>query len=137
MGLWTNLKSDLKFNSDYGDYEIDGGDLLLSKSPLSICKNTIIERYKTNYGDFILNPEYGGGLEDFIGKGISKKLVEDLITRLRYTLTFDDFLTNNELKIIPIILENEVKLFVYLIVDGEDIDLITVNYNEEGITFDK
>lgn len=136
MGIWNNIKSDIKVNSEYGDFEILGGDLVLSKNSKEISKNLIIERFKTNLNDFQLNPTYGANLDEYLGRGISNKLIEEIVTRLRFTLTYDNFFNNSDIEILPIVLDkNSIQIRVYL-VTNEDEALVSVTYNEGEFSFD-
>lgn len=137
MGTWVTVNSDIKIDSNFGDISIKGGDLELNKKKKNILTDVIIERFKTNYNDFILSPDYGADLEKFIGRGIDVKLLEEVKTSLRYSLTYDDFISNNELDLVLIVLNNSLKIYVYIQIDGkEDEAVVIANYTKEGITFD-
>lgn len=135
MSYWNSVKTDLKIDSNYGDFEIVGNDIYMTRSSKEILKHTIIERFKTNLNDFNLNPNYGAHLEDFIGRGIDEKLAEDIVTRFRYSLTYDNYLSNNELEILSVVIEHTIKLYVYISTLSEEIQII-VTYDREGINFD-
>jgi len=136
MGIWNSIKSDIKINSEYGDVEILGGDLVLSKTNKEIAKNVIIERFKTNLNDFQLNPNYGANLDEYLGRGISNKLVEEIVTRLRFTLTYDNYFLNSEIELLPVILDNNgIQIMLYL-ANNENEPMVSVTYNEGEFSFD-
>lgn len=135
MSYWNNVKTDLKIDSNYGDFEIVGNDIYMTRSSKEILKHTVIERFKTNLNDFNLNPNYGASLEDFIGRGIDERLAEDVVTRFRYSLTYDNFLSNNELEILSVVMGNTIKIHTYISTLAEEIQII-VTYDREGINFD-
>ena len=139
MGNWSLYSKDLKMNSLYGDLEINASDIVFNTKKVSILKNTIIERYKTNVGDCILNPDYGSNVEEYIGRGIDSDLLESIRTSFRYSLTFDNFIDNSELQIVPIqISSNTLKIYTYIsTTESDDEIVITTTYNlEEGFSFD-
>ena len=84
MPIWKTSSRDLKVDPLYGDFELDNNDIKLIKKPIDILKDTVIERYKTNIGDFRLNMAYGANLDRYIGQGIDTNLVENIITSFRY-----------------------------------------------------
>lgn len=135
MGLWSTVTSDIKIDSQYGDIEIYGGDLVLTKRNKEILKHTIIDRFKTSFNDYLLFPDYGANLEVFIGRGIDNKLAEDLHTAFRYALTYDNFIENSELEILPIILNNSIKMYTYINTETEDVSIVAT-YDKEGLSFD-
>lgn len=135
MGLWSSVTSDIKIDSQYGDIEIYGGDIILTKKNKEILKHTIIDRFKTSFNDYVLFPNYGANLEVFIGRGIDSKLAEDLKTAFRYALTYDNFIENSELDILPIILGDSIKMYTYITIEEDEI-AIEATYNKEGLSFD-
>ena len=135
MGLWSTVTSDIKIDSQYGDIEIYGGDIILSKRNKEILKHTIIDRFKTSFNDYLLSPDYGANLEVFLGRGIDNKLAEDLHTAFRYSLTYDSFVENSELDIVPLIVNNSIKMYTYVSTAEEDVSIIAT-YNKEGLSFD-
>lgn len=135
MGFWSTLKSDIKIDPLYGDIEITGGDLVLSKKRKEILIHTIIDRYKTSFNDYLLSPNYGANLEVFIGRGIDNRLMEDIQTAFRYSLTYDNFVDSNELEIIVIKIDNTIKIYTYVNTEQEEI-AITTTYSKEGLSFD-
>lgn len=137
MGFWINIETDLKVDPLFGDFEIRGNDIAVNRSNKSILKDTIIERFKTSFNDFILNPNYGANLNRFLGRGISKPLADELVTSFRYSLTYDNYVSNDELDIIPVILDNSIQIYVYIIIDNKEELIQQVFYNSEGLSFDK
>lgn len=135
MGTWSTITTDLKMDSNYGDFEIIGGDIFLNKNKKEILKDVIIERFKTSSNDFILNPEYGADLERYLGKGIDQRLKESLLTSFKYSLTYDGFIDNNELDIVIIQVKNQFNIFVYITINNEQERVIEAIYNKEGISF--
>lgn len=136
MGFWSSVTTDIKINSTYGDIEIVGGDLVLNKNTQQILKDVIIERFKTNSNDFLLYPDYGADLDSYLGKGIDLKLLEDITTSLRYSLTYDNYLNNNEVSVVGLLLNNSIKLYVYVVINEQEVKIVTATYNKEGLSFD-
>lgn len=137
MGFWVNVKTDLKINPLFGDFEINGNDIVINRQSKSILRDTIIERFKTNFNDFVLNPNYGANLERFLGRGISSPLVQEIITSFRYSLTYDNFVSNGELDIVPVVIDNIVRLYVYIIINNKEELILQVFYQDGGLSFDK
>lgn len=136
MSIWNSIKSDIKINSEYGDIEILGGDLVLSKTNKEIAKHVIIERFKTNLNDFQLNPNYGANLEEYLGRGINNKLIEEIVTRLRFILTYDNYFNSSEIELLPVILDkNSIKIMLYLTTSEND-PMVAITYNEGEFSFD-
>lgn len=135
MSLWSSLTTDIKIDSLYGDIEIYGGDIVLSKKRKEILINTVIDRYKTSFNDYLLLPNYGANLDIFIGRGIDNKLIEDIKTTFRYALTYDNFVDNTELEIIAVKIDNTIEIHTYITTDQEEV-AITATYSREGLSFD-
>ena len=136
MGLWSFLKKDFKVDSNFGDFEIENNDLKVTRNAVEIMRDTVIERYKTNFQDFVLNPNYGANLQRFLGSGIDNNLSDSLVASFKYSLTYDGFLALNELRIIPIILGNSIKLFTYISTSSGNLELV-VSVEDGELTVDK
>ena len=133
MAIWNTVKKDIKMNSLYGDMEFKNNDMVMSSRSSEILRHTAIERYKTNLNDFSLNPYYGADIERFIGKGIDSDLISSIVASLRYSLTYDDFIDNRSLEIVPVIInQNDLKLYTYIKSGDSDIE-ITATYNNDGV----
>ena len=130
---WRNSKRDLKIDSQYGDFSIINNDLVCTRSNLDNLKDVVIERYKTNAKDFLLVPTYGANLERFIGKGIDQSLINNVVTNLKYSLTYDKFVSLNELEIIPIILNDKLRLFTYITIGDNKLAVESVYDYKEGV----
>lgn len=132
MSIWDGVSKDIKVDSNYGDIELLNKDIRTTTNTRDICKDTVIERYKTNINDFALNPNYGADLEKNIGKGIDRNLSNSLVASLRYSLTYDNFIDANNLSIIPLIIGNEIKLYTYIKVGTTTLE-ITSSYDGNGV----
>ncbi len=136
MGYWSTINRDIKLDSNYGDFEINGGDLVFVQNKIEILKNVIIERFKTNNNDFKLNPNYGADLERYIGKGVDHKVKESIETSFRYALTYDGLLDSDEIDIVIIQLQNILKIYIYVRVEDEQVRVVEATYNQEEFSFD-
>lgn len=132
MSIWNGISKDIKVDANYGDIELLNNDIRVTNSTKDICKDTVIERYKTNLNDFVLNPNYGADLEKNIGKGIDNNLSSSLVASLRYSLTYDNFIDANNLSIVPLIIGNEIKLYTYIRVGTTTLE-ITSSYDGNGV----
>ena len=130
MPVWKTSTRDLKIDPLDGDFEIENNDLKLVKRPVDILRDTVIERYKTNIGDFKLNMSYGANLDRYIGQGIDTNLIENIVTSFRYCLTYDNFIESSTLDIIPIVMNNDLKLYTYIETGTDKISIET--YYKEG-----
>ena len=131
MPIWKTSTRDIKIDPLYGDIELINNDIKLVRKPIDILRETVIERYKSNLGDFRLNLAYGANLDKNIGKGISTELVNSIITSFRYCLTYDNFIDSNTLEIIPLVFDNTLKLYTYIDVGTERLSIET--YYKEGV----
>ena len=136
MGYWSFLKKEIKVDSNFGDFELENNDLKTTRNPTEVLVDTVIERYKTNYKDFILNPNYGANLQQYLGKGVNHALADSIVTSFKYILTYDNFLSLTEVRITPIILGNSIKLFTYISVANGELELV-VTLEEGELTVDK
>lgn len=132
MTNWYYNESDLTFNADYGDLEIIGNDLSKTNKNINILKNVVRERVKTSFGDFMLDETYGANIAAYLGRGVDNVLKEDIVTSIRYCLTYDGLLNNNEINIVPIIIGHTIKVFIYLLVEGFDSILLASVFNENN-----
>lgn len=133
MAIWNTITKDLKVDSNYGDLELVNNDLKTETRRLFLLKNTIIERYKTNINDFKLNASYGANLDRFIGRGIDNRLVENIITSFKFCLTYDNFIDSTLLEILPVVVNNTVKLYTYINIGNETISIETTYDLTEGV----
>lgn len=136
MSIWKNISSDINIDAAYGDIAIRSKEIVFNKSKRDLLKDVVLERFKTDQYDFIINPEYGADLGRFKGRGIDTRLAEELKTALRYSLTYDDFISSQELDIVPLVLTNTIKLYVYVKIDGVTENIATAVYTSEGLRFD-
>lgn len=132
MSIWNGINKDIRVDANYGDIELINNDINVTNDTMTICKDTIIERYRTNLNDFMLNPEYGADLEKNIGKGIDTRLCNSLVASLRYALTYDNFIDTTQLTIVPLIIMNEIKLYTYVQVGNTTLE-ITSTYDGSGV----
>lgn len=132
MSIWSGINRDIRVDANYGDIEFSNNDVSVTNDTRLICRDTIIERYRTNMNDFALNPEYGADLEKNIGKGIDLKLCNSLVASLRYALTYDNFIDATQLTIVPLIIMNEIKLYTYIQVGSTTLE-ITSTYDGNGV----
>lgn len=130
---WRDNRRDLKIDSQYGDFSITNNDLVCTRNNLDNLKDVVIERYKTNAKDFLLVPTYGANLERFIGKGIDQSLINNIVTNLKYSLTYDKFVNLNELEIIPIILNDKLRLFTYITIGDNKLAVESIYDYKEGV----
>lgn len=121
---WQTVSTDLKIDSNYGDFEIVNNDLVMFRKSKDILRNTVIERYKTNFNDIVIDPYYGANLDKYIGKGISKPLIEQITNSMKVCLTYDGFVEQGDLTIVPIVLDDNVlRVFTYIEVPGGQVSI--------------
>ncbi len=126
MGFWMYVKNDVKTDSSFGDFELNSNDLKMNQNPLEILEDVVKERFKTSLEDFILNPNYGSNIKENLGKGLDMKLADRVIASLKYSLTYDNFLSHTDFNIVPIILKNELKLYTYIHASRNDVTIVSV-----------
>lgn len=134
LSRWSMSNKDLKINSFYGDLDFLDGDLSLTNSNIEILKDVVTERLKTNFNDFILNPTYGANLDGYLGKGIDNALIKELKFSIKRCLTFDGFISSDNLDVLEIELENSLKILLYVSANEGDI-MIETNYDYEQGSF--
>lgn len=132
MSIWNLVSRDILIDSFFGDIELVNNDVVVSTKPKDILKNVVIERYKTNYGDFILDPNSGAGLDKYVGKGLDKNLADNVATQFRYALTYDNFISNEDLEIYTFIINNVLHIQTYIQMNNE---VLTINatFDSEGV----
>ena len=130
---WKTVTKDFLVDSNYGDFEISNNDIVTERNQLVILKNVIIERYKTNFNDFILKPNYGANLDRFIGKGMDKDMIENIVFSLKKSLTYDNFINVNDIEIIPIVLPNMLRIFTYITTPNDTLSIESKYDYSEGV----
>ena len=115
------------------NFEISNNDIVTERNQLVILKNVIIERYKTNFNDFILKPNYGANLDRFIGKGMDKDMIENIVFSLKKSLTYDNFINVNDIEIIPIVLPNMLRIFTYITTPNDTLSIESKYDYSEGV----
>lgn len=70
-------QSTLAFDS-FGDFIIENNDLKVRKDNRQVVLQALTDFLQTNYGDYIFYPLLGKNYDQFIGKGITQQLVQDI-----------------------------------------------------------
>lgn len=68
----------INFHPSYGDIVLKNNDLLMVNNREEDSLQNIIQVLRTNYGDYLLNPNYGADLDRFIGQPVSKTLASTI-----------------------------------------------------------
>lgn len=129
MDIWQLISKDLDFDNSYGDITIVGDQLYIPNSRDRVLKQVVIDRVKSSFGDYPLNPGYGADADSYFGKGISVELVEKLKASMQNSLVSDGFISSSSLEIMSLIKENTVYIRIYLITSENTRVSVAVTYS--------
>ena len=108
VDIGFTMDGDLDLSLLEGGYE----DLSYSSGPDFILQS-VNNRLRTQSPDWYTYPHLGANLEDFIGEPNTRETAESIITNIRYTLTYDRLVSEEDLEVdvIPVNI-NEVVVYV-------------------------
>lgn len=132
MGIlnWKFYKTDIKSN---GDFILDNNDLVLTESSIELMISIVRERYITAQNDLAYMPSYGSDVESLKGRGIDKALLNTIKFRLTHALTFDDFISEQDLTIMCVSRNNRVEIYTGIKYEGQDIQIKSVYFDDGSI----
>ena len=97
---------DIKFNTMFGDFSFKNDIELVYGN--SLKEEYVLDRIKSGYMSYRLNENYGADLDTYIGKGITADLITTIERSINYSLTYDGYISDQDLSII--ILETDTEL---------------------------
>lgn len=132
MNIKNKPKRDIKIAPQYGDIVLKNSNIICNTNYIDILKDAVIERYKTAFGDFPLQPSYGSNISQYRGKGITSKLAESIVALLKYSLTYDELVDQNSLTISYIIITNNIYIRTEINLESDSV-VLDSTYNSEGV----
>lgn len=123
------MSYDIKFDK-YGDIEFFNNDIKLIEGEIDVLYQNVVDRLKTNFGDYKLNINFGANLNSFIGKKNGSEL-ESLISKsIIKSLTYDDYLKPSQVNAIAISEQEKVYVRISIYPDNNSYtvnDEFTIN----------
>ncbi len=113
----TIITKDISFDL-YGDIKFNYGDITLIDDIGDIFYQNAMERIITNFGDIKTLPESGADLNSSIGKTVNNALQKEIENKIIYSLTVDNFLSNNEIEVITVPQDDKIFVRVNLYING-------------------
>lgn len=133
---WSKYNKDISFD-EFGDIDILTGDIATISSKEEILVQNVMDRIKSSQGDYRLFPLIGSGIVKKIGSIASISLENEIENRIRQSLTYDGFLTSQEVKVACLIEGDTAVIGIQLVVPQLSKDVhIPVFFNlTTGVVF--
>lgn len=133
---WSKYNEDISFD-EFGDIDILTGDIATISSKEEILVQNVMDRIKSSQGDYRLFPLIGSGIVKKIGSIASISLENEIENRIRQSLTYDGFLTSQEVKVACLIEGDTAVIGIQLVVPQLSKDVhIPVFFNlTTGVVF--
>lgn len=98
-------KGELIYNNTVQNVDISDNDIL--------TRQIAVNRIKSVTNDWF-NEKIGADIEKYIGLPNNNETVKDILSSIRYTLTFDDFLLDSDIYFIPRLDKTTISIKVFI-----------------------
>lgn len=121
---------DIKFNTMFGDFSFKNDIELVYGN--SLKEEYVLDRIKSGYMSYRLNENYGADLDTYIGKGITADLITTIERSINYSLTYDGYISDQDLSIIILETDKQNELYVRVVIQGNDVLNVSTTINLGG-----
>ena len=121
---------DIKFNTMFGDFSFKNDIELIHGN--SLKEEYVLDRIKSGYMSYRLNENYGADLDTYIGKGITADLITNIERSITYSLTYDGYISDQDLSIIILETDKQNELYVRVVIQGNDVLNVSTTINLGG-----
>ena len=121
---------DIKFNTMFGDFSFKNDIELVYGN--SLKEEYVLDRIKSGYMSYRLNENYGADLDTYIGKGITADLITTIERSINYTLTYDGYISDQDLSIIILETDKQNELYIRVVIQGSDVLNVSTTINLGG-----
>lgn len=133
--IFNNISTSTFFFDGGGDFEIANNDIKMVNGNLNVRIQALKDFLRSNYGDYIYNPNMAANLDVFIGRGIDERLKAEFEDYLRRGIISSKIFEASEFNVYSIILGSTL-VFRVILKEAED-EIIQITYSTAlGVTID-
>lgn len=119
---------DINFNTSYGDISFTSGKLDFLVKDSTVVLQKIIQVLKTNFGDYKHFPEYGAGIEDYLGRPVSRFLADQIQKEVLDAINYEEVLPRLSKSNLPYIIKGN-SIYYRLMI--EDLFTLKLNFDRD------